>query len=192
MEHIHQGEAPKPTDIYSQIKSYHEEFYSQVPNYDRRIWSPQEALKLKTGGCMAELLFVAGGLLHDGVLSEQDMSIRFSKEHGKMVSSNMMGSQKPDFKHAVLMLKIYDKQYECDFRLYRADEKPQFETVQPDDAVYKNPNIEFFTLADGITQYASRVGVQQDQIPTVAEIVSLHNPRTTTFESDQIRFDEEF
>lgn len=192
MEQLSNGETPTPVEVYDEINGLHEQFYSQVPNYDRTIWSPQEAFKLKTGGCMAEMLYVAGGLLHRGILKENDFSIRFSKEHGRPVSANMIGQQKPDVKHAVLMINIDDKQYECDFRLYRADEKPQFSAVTPDDEIFSNDGIEFFTLATGISEYASRIGVPLEDIPTVSELVSLHEPPSSTYDADQVRFDEDF
>jgi len=192
MEQLSNGETPTPVEVYDEINSLHEQFYSQVPNYDRTVWSPQKAIKTRTGGCMAEMLYVAGGLLHSGILRENDFSIRFSKDHGKLISVNMIGQQKPDIKHAVLMINIDDKQYECDFRLYRADEKPQFNAVRPDDEIYNNGSIEFFTLATGISEYASRAGVKLEDIPTVSEIVSLHELPSSTYEADQVRFDEDF
>lgn len=192
MEHPSQAEVPKPAEIYGRIEEIHEDFFAQVPNYDRTIWSPQEALKLKAGGCMAELLYVAGGLLQEGKVDKDDLSIRFSKEHGQTITADMLGRSKADFKHVVLMLSIDGKQYECDFRMNRADEKPQFEAVPPDDEIYNNDRVEFFAFEDGIREYATRAGAPLDQVPSALELASLHQPGGPSYEADQVRFDQDF
>lgn len=192
MEHPSIGEIPIPSGIRQNIDQLHEDFFDRVPNYDRRIWSPEEAFKLKTGSCMAELLYVVGGLLHDSKVREEDVSVRFSREHGKQEVGDMMGGKKVDFKHVVLMLNIAGKQYECDFRPNRADEQPRFEAVPSDDEIYTNSDIEFFTLAEGVRQYAVRAGVPEEQVPTVAELVSLHEPGSHGPGYDEVRFDQDF
>lgn len=192
MEHPSTGEIPTPDEIRTNIDKLHEDFFARVPNYDRTIWSPEEALKLKTGSCMAELMYVVGGLLHDGKAKEEDVSVRFSKEHGSRQVGDMMGGKKPDFKHVVLMLNIRGRQYECDFRPNRADEQPRFEAVPPDDEVYDNSGIEFFTLAEGVRQYAVRAGVPEEQVPTIAELISLHQPGGHGPGYDEVRFDQDF
>ena len=57
---------------------------------------------------------------------------------------------------------------------------------------YSNKSIEFFTLKDGLREYAGRVGVQKEEIPTIADIVSIHAPHQPTYDTDQVRFDEDF
>lgn len=192
MEHPSIGEVPPPSEVRGRIDQVHEDFFARVPNYDRTIWSPEEALKLKTGSCMAELLYVAGGLLHGRIVKEENLSVRFSKEHGKRQVGDMMGGKKADYRHVVLMLNIAGKQYECDFRPNRADERPRFEAVPSDDEIYTNSDIEFFTLAEGVRQYAVRAGVPEEQVPTVAELISLHEPGLPGPDYDEVRFDQDF
>ena len=192
MEYLNNSEVPRPVQIYENINKFHEDFYKLVPQYNREIWSPEEAIKERAGGCMSELLYVSGGLLYEGTVKEEDLSLRFSSSHGKMIKKGMIGDQVPDFKHVVLLLNIDNQQYECDFRLNRADEKPQFSKVPNDSNSYSDKAIEFFTLKDGLKEYAGRVGVQKEEIPTIADIVSIHAPHQPTYDSDQVRFDEDF
>ena len=192
MEHSKNPEVPRPLQINEQINSLHEDFYKLVPQYNREIWSPEKAIKEHAGGCMAELLYVSGGLLYEGTVKEEDVSVRFSTSHGKMIKKGMVGGEVPDFKHVVLLLNIDNQQFECDFRLNRADEKPQFSKVPDDDETYENKSIEFFTLNDGLKEYAGRAGVQKEEIPTIADIVSIHAPHQSSYDSDQVRFDEDF
>jgi hypothetical protein len=192
MEHLNNPETPRPVQIYEQIELLHEEFYSLVPQYNREIWSPSEAIKIHAGGCMSELLYVAGGLLYEGSVKEEDLSIRFSNDHGKRMKKGMVGGQVPDFRHVVLILNIDNKQHQCDFRLYRADEKPQFEEIPIDDVSYESDSLEFFTFADGLREYATRAGVQVEDVPSVADIVALHAPQTNFGDASQVRFDEDF
>jgi|GEM_PF-2993582 len=192
MEHYSIPEIPKPIQIYEQINSFHDEFCGQVPRYNREIWSPTEAIKEHAGGCMSELLYVAGGLLYEGSVKEEDLSIRFSNDHGKPIKKGMVGGQVPDFRHVVLLLSIDNKQYQCDFRLYRADEKPQFEEIPIDDISYESDSLEFFTFADGLREYTTRAGVQVEDVPSVADIVALHAPQTNFGDASQVRFDEDF
>ena len=192
MEHFNNPEGPRPVQIFEQINELHEDFYKLVPQYNREIWSPEKAIKEHAGGCMAELLYVSGGLLYEGTVKEEDVSVRFSTSHGKMIKKGMVGGEVPDFKHVVLLLNIDNQQYECDFRLYRADEQPQFSTVPNDHKAYENESIEFFTLKDGLKEYAGRAGVQKEEIPTIADIVSIHAPHQSSYDSDQVRFDEDF
>ena len=192
MEQINNPEVPKPVHLYEHINKFHKAFYKLVPKYDREIWSPREALKENAGGCMAELLYVTGGLLFEGIVKEDDLSMRFSKDHGKMIKKGMVGSQTPDFKHVVLLINIDNQQYECDFRLHRADEQPQFSTVPYEDETYSNDSLEFFTYADGIKEYATRAGVREEEVPSVADIVALHAPHGASGDASQVRFDEEF
>ena len=192
MEYSNNPEVPRPVQIYEQINKFHEDFYNLAPKYNREIWSPEEAIKQHAGGCMAELLYVSGGLLFNGDVKEEDLSVRFSTSHGKMIKKGMVGGQVPDFKHVVLLLNIDNQQYECDFRLYRADEKPQFSVVPYEDETYSNKSIEFFTLKDGIKEYAGRAGVREEEVPTIADIISMHAPERPSLEADQVRFDEDF
>jgi hypothetical protein len=192
MEHLNNPETPRPVQIYEQIELLHEEFYSLAPQYNREIWSPTEAIKEHAGGCMSELLYVAGGLLYEGSVKEEDLSMRFSNDHGKLMKKGMVGGQVPDFRHVVLLLNIDNKQHQCDFRLYRADEKPQFEEIPIDDISYKSDTLEFFTFANGLKEYATRVGVQLKEVPSVADIVALHAPQTSLGDASQVRFDEDF
>jgi hypothetical protein len=192
MEHLNNPEIPKPVQIYERINKLHEEFFSLAPDYNREIWSPNEAIKEHAGGCMAELLFVTGGLLYDGSVKEEDLSIRFSTLHGKLLKKGMIGELTPDFKHVVLLLNIDQQQYECDFRLYRADEKPQFSSVPFENETYSNNSLEFFTFADGLKEYATRAGVREQDVPSVADIVALHNPDRLDDDATQVRFDEDF
>ncbi len=192
MEHLNSPEVPKPIQIFEQINELHKDFYKLVPQYDREIWSPEKAIKNRAGGCMSELLYVSGGLLYEGTVKEEDLSVRFSSSHGKMIKKGMIGDQAPDFKHVVLLLNIDNQQYECDFRLNRADEKPQFSKVPADSDSYSNKSVEFFTLKDGLKEYAGRAGVQKEEIPTIADIVSIHAPHQSSYDSDQVRFDEDF
>lgn len=192
MEHFNNPEVSKPVQLYSEIYTFHESFYKLAPIYNRKIWSPGEAIKKHAGGCMAELLYVSGGLLFDGTVKEEDLSVRFSTSHGKMIKKGMVGNQVPDFKHVVLLFNIDNQQYECDFRANRSDEKPRFETVPVDDTSYRDPDLEFFTLRDGMHEYAKRVGVREEEIPSIADIVALHDPNHTSGDADQVRFDEDF
>ncbi|MCX6729372.1 MAG: hypothetical protein NTV95_01820 [Candidatus Saccharibacteria bacterium] len=192
MEHLNSPEMPKPVQIYEQINQLHEDFYKLVPQYDREIWSPEKAIKIRAGGCMSELLYVSGGLLYEGTVKEEDLSVRFSSSHGKIIKKGMIGDQVPDLKHVVLLLNIDNQQYECDFRLNRADEKPQFSKVPNDSDSYSDKSIEFFTLKDGLKEYAGRTGVQKEEIPTIAEIVSIHAPHQPSHDTDKVRFDEDF
>jgi hypothetical protein len=192
MEHSKNPEVPRPVHVYEHVNKFHEDFYDLVPKYNREIWSPSDAIKEHAGGCMAELLYVSGGLLYEGTVKEEDISVRFSTSHGKMIKKGMVGNEVPDFKHVVLLLNIDNQQYECDFRANRSDEKPRFDTVPVDDTSYKDPDLEFFTLRDGMHEYAKRVGVREEEIPSIADIVTLHDPNHTSGDADQVRFDEDF
>ena len=192
IEREHNADMPRSIEVYNRINNLHNDFFALAPRYNREIWSPTEAIKEHAGGCMAELLYVAGGLLYEGDVKEEDLSVRFSTGHGQMIRKGMVGDQVPDFKHVVLLINITQQQYECDFRLNRADEKPQFNLVPIEDETYESKSLEFFTFADGIREYAQRVGVRPEEIPTVADIVLLHAPKQRSYEADQVRFDEEF
>jgi hypothetical protein len=192
MENFKNPEVSRPVQIFEKINDLHEDFYKLVPQYNREIWSPEKAIKEHAGGCMAELLYVSGGLLFNGDVKEEDLSVRFSSSHGKMIKKGMIGDQVPDFRHIVLLLNIDNQQYECDFRLNRADEKPQFSMVPNDSDSYSNKSVEFFTLKDGLKEYAGRAGVLKEEIPTIADIVSIHAPHQSSYDSDQVRFDEDF
>jgi len=192
MEQLTNGEVPTPIQVKENIFAIHQDFFEQVPNYDRTIWLPQEAIKLKTGGCMAELLYVAGSLLHNHIVDESDLSLRFRSDHGQKTVGDVMGRKKYHFGHVYLMLNIANEQYEFDFRANRADEKPQFRLMKKDDEAYESSDVEFFTFGKGIYEYANRAGVNEENIPTVAEIISLHDSDSSSFDADQVRFDEDF
>ena len=186
------GEAPRPIDIFRKIEEIHKDFFAKVPNYNRAVWSPEEAIQIKSGGCMAELLYVAGSLLYKKTVQESDLSIFFSVDHGKQTESSMIGGTTSNIKHVVLVLNVGGQQFECDFRANRADEAPRWQELAKDDEVFSDQAVEFFTLGEGLYEYAHRLGAPDESIPGVVDLISWHDPHRPTPGIDQIRFDEEF
>lgn len=190
------AESYSERDIADAVKDLHAQFLELVPEYDKQIWDPRVALREHSGSCMAELLYVAGGLLVNGMINEQDITIGFSKDHGKEHPTGFVGKTGKKYAHTFMLITIGNGvTLEMDFRANRADESPRLQRLLPDEldigVLYLGD------LASAIVEYASIEGVSG---PTVDELISLHTnnePGTQTTElnfknTDEIKFDEDF
>lgn len=186
-------EQSKPIDVVNAITEIHEQFLARVPRYDRRVWNPEDALRTGIGGCMAELLFVAGGLVGREVIDQDNIFIRFRNDHGTVREAGIMQTRQPDIKHAVMMLKIQDIWFEGDFRAHRAAEDPQFQTVLDAEVILANTDLTIAPLVDGMHKYAHALGVEDEKIPTIDDLVEMQDPnyQPKSVEED-INFDETF
>jgi hypothetical protein len=189
-------ENPKERQVYNSIKILHEDFLLKVPQYGKHMWDPRLAIKDKSGSCMAELLYVAGGLLANGTIREQDITIGFSKDHGIEQPTGFVGKTGKKYAHTFMLLTIGNGvTLEADFRANRADEEPRLQRLLPDeqdvDQLYLG------TLADAITEYAKVEGASG---PTVDELIQIHigglyGEHTKTDDisiTDSVLFDEDF
>ncbi len=189
-------ENPKERQVYNSIKILHEDFLLKVPQYGKHMWDPRLAIKDKSGSCMAELLYVAGGLLANGTVNEQDITVGFAKSHGKNEPIGFMGKTGKKYAHTFMLLTIGSGvTLEADFRANRADEDPRLQRLLPDeldvDQLYLG------ALANAITEYAKVEGVSG---PTVDELIQIHigglnGEHTKTDDisiTDSVLFDEDF
>ncbi len=182
-------------DVVDTIKGLHRQFLDLVPQYGKKAWDPRVALKDRTGSCMSELLYVAGGLLANGTVSEQDLTVCFSKDHGEEQPTGFVGKSGKKYAHTFMLITLGNGiTLETDFRANRADEEPRLQRLLPDeldvDKLYLGP------LADAIAEYARVEGTTG---PTVSELIGLHigtsvgelsgdaaseTPGTVTFDED--------
>lgn len=81
-EYNPEAERPELDEIRDSISKHHKAFLEKVPRYSKAAWNPIDAIKMGEGSCMAELLYVVGGLLHSGVGQEADFNIGFRRDHG--------------------------------------------------------------------------------------------------------------
>lgn len=183
-------------DIADSVKDLHSQFLGLVPRYGKQKWDPRLALKTGAGSCMAELLYVAGGLLANEVVEERDITIGFSKSHGEEQPIGFVGKSGKKYAHAFMMITIGNGiTLEMDFRANRADEEPRIQRLLPDeldmDVLYLGE------LASAITEYAKIEGVDG---PTVKELIGLHNNSESDSQAPNhklenivdITFDEDF
>ena len=138
---------------------------------------------------MAETLFVAGSLLANGEVAEEDLCIRFSSAHGKKIRSGLAGKTLY-FSEVVLILNVEGQNYECGFRMTPLDNRPLFATMQVDGSITRDDDTsEYYTLSEGVYNYANRLGVADDRIPTIFDLEINHIPGIGAAGSDQARFD---
>lgn len=186
-------EQSKEQQIAERIKRLHEEFFAKVPNYERGMWDPRQAIKEKRGSCMAELLYVAGGLIVDGKVLQKDLFVGFSKDHGEVQDVGFVGKTGKKYAHTFLLITVDGITLEADFRANRADEHPRIQRLLEDeiddDQIYLGP------LDEAVNQYAR---IEEKAGPTVSELIALHLGDDTLIasasqlEEREIRFDEEF
>lgn len=176
MEHPSSGRSSKPKKVVDRIYGLNGNFTKKVPYYNEKIWSPEQAVKCKEGGSMAETLFVAGSLLANGEVAEEDLCVRFSSSHGKKIRSGLAGKTMY-FSDVVLILNIEGQNYECGFRMTPVDNKPLIALLQVDGSITRDNDVsEYYTLSEGVYNYANRLGVPDDQIPTVFDLECEHLP----------------
>lgn len=183
-------------DIVDSIKELHTDFLAKVPNYERKQWDPRYALRNGTGSCMAELLYVVGGLLAQGKVNEEDITVGFSKTHGEEGPVGIFGKAGKKYAHSFVLITVSTGvTLEADFRANRADEKPRIQRLQAgeldEDGIYLG------SLTDAIATYAQVDGAVG---PTVSELIALHDKdlkpngavETSQSPEDVVRFDQDF
>lgn len=178
--------------IIEKIREFHTAFLDMVPNYSYTIWDPRIAIKEKAGGCMAELLYVAGGLINDKIIKEQDISIGFSKEHGQVQPLGFINRAGKKYAHSTMLITVANGlTLESDFRATRSDEIPRVQVLLPEDMDIDRMYIG--SLSDAITKYAE---VDNGDVPNIKNLIELHNKDFIQtygkIEKNQVRFDEEF
>ncbi len=118
--------------LKSAVNDHHESFLKLVPNFDRNIWLPYEALSSRGGSCAAEAFFVAHKLLESKAVAIEDLSLGVFRDHGELVRAGFIGSEKPISGHAILFVTLDNQTYEFNFRMNRADDDPGIESVSKD------------------------------------------------------------
>jgi hypothetical protein len=189
-------EINKERDIANSIKELHSDFLARVPNYERKRWDPRYALRNGTGSCMAELLYVAGGLLAQGRVNEEDITVGFSKTHGEEEPIGFVGKAGRKYAHTFVLITLgTGVTLEADFRANRADEEPRIQRLQAEEL--DEDDVYLGSLTDAIATYAQVEGAVG---PTVSELIALHyedlkpNAAVETSQSpeDEVRFDQDF
>jgi len=179
--------------VVTGIKRLHTEFLQKVPNYEKKKWDPRQSLRDKSGSCMSELLYIAGGLLADGSVSVEDLFIGFSKDHGESYDIGFVGKTGKKYAHTFLLITAGDVTLEADFRANRADEEPRIQRLQEDEI--DNNEVYVGPIMEAITQYAR---IEGSTGPSLSELIALHLGDETLskpsyeLEEEQIRFDEDF
>ncbi len=198
MDSIEHKEAISPEEaVFASARSDHQKFIALAPGYDKSKWSLEDSLKEHSASCMAELQFVAAGMLSRGVVDEQDLSVVFARDHGEMENTGHVGGPKRKFAHVTLLVTTTNNhKLEMDFRAMRADDM-QYDKLPDDDTSLMDERLVVTTLQDGIREYAAKVGEPDDRIPTVADLVSLYEhsenlSRLSGERADEVRFDEDF
>jgi hypothetical protein len=183
-------------EIADTIKGLHQKFLDLVPQYSNQAWDPRAALKERKGSCMAELLYVAGGLLANGVVKEQDVTIGFAKDHGEEQPTGFVGKSGKKYAHTFMLITLGNGvTLETDFRANRADEEPRLQRLLPGEL--EVDDLYLGTIASAVTEYARVEGVAG---PTVSELMGLHlgllaNTRADDGQSGitgEVTFDEDF
>lgn len=170
--------------IVDEISSAHNDFLQKVPKFDRSEWRPEQAIKIKTGSCMAETLYVAGALIEKGLVGEDDITLGFSKKHGISEERGFFGSDNK-FSHVFMLVTTpQETTLECDFRRNRADETPRPERLREDEIDLEATHL--LPLARAIEVYGA---IDDQPNPTVEEIVDLHRDKQP---DNEVRFDQDF
>lgn len=191
MEREPRPEIMTAADFRRKLTEIHEEFLERAPNYDKTTWTPEAALKKRTGSCMAELLYVAGTLLNDGLLSEEDISVGFSQRHGSDETVGLVGKTAKYYAHTFMLVTIQGEVYECDFRANTAEEKPQMNRVIPEEVPAYGERLFVGSLDAAMYEYGHRVGTDDSLIPTVGRLMALHQPFLDPDQAE-VRFDLDF
>lgn len=175
--------------IANKVSLLHDEFLKLVPNYARGVWNPKDAIKSKSGSCMAELLYVVGGLLADGIVADKDVFIGFSKSHGMDVPVGFVGNQSKKYAHTTLFVTVKDGlTLGMDFRANRADEIPRIQIMREDDLSFED-SYYVGGLEEAIHNYTNFVGEENIQ---VNELIAMHRESSNNSVNDAVRFDEDF
>ncbi len=173
--------------IADKVSSLHDEFLQLAPNYARGAWNPKDAIKTNSGSCMAELLYVVGGLLADDLVEEKDIFIGFSKSHGADQSIGFVNKQGKKYAHTTLFITVREGiTLGMDFRANRADELPSVQRMREDDLSFEDS---YFVggLEEAIFKYADAVN---GEVISTDDLTALH--RNTGRESNEIQFNEDF
>lgn len=180
-----ENEPTPERQIINKVQQLHEEFLEKVPMYGRSIWRPEDALQLKQGSCMAELLYVVGGLLADQRVNEEDITIGFSKEHGQQQPGGPEAKSSKNYTHGTLLLTTpVHTTLTFDFRVNRRDEDVQFQRLTEDQLDIDKTHL--LPLGAAIEVYGQIDGMPN---PTVEELIALHRPDQT---ATKLTFDEDF
>ncbi len=195
-------EMPKNNETYSEkaladrVVASHKEFLKLVPKYDRKVWDPHVAIKENKGSCMAELLFVAGGLIAERKISEDDIKVGFSKNHGTSQVVDLIGTTGKLYAHSFMLLSVGNGVIlEADFRANRADEAPRIQRLLPDEL--ESDKLYIRSLSEAIKLYAE---IDNQIGPSVNELVDLYlnysdkgnSAIVRNADSEAVRFDEDF
>lgn len=175
--------------IANKVSSLHDEFLKLVPNYARGVWNPKDAIKSKSGSCMAELLYVVGGLLADDIIADKDAFIGFSKSHGADVPIGFVGNQSKKHSHTTLFITVKDGlTLGMDFRANRADEVPRIQVMREDDLSFED-SYYVGGLEEALHNYASLLGEENIQIDG---LMAMHREPSNNNVTDMVRFDDDF
>lgn len=198
MQELHspaEREVGREEQIKSAIIIAHDSFLGMVPGYSKSAWRPVEAIQNKEGSCMAELLYVAGFLLKEGVAQEADLSVMFVRDHGTDQPVGLVGGVAKKYAHTSLLITTGSGALIADFRANRADERPQvqrlsssfFSDEEISSRMYIGP------IADAIVKY-SEADARSSSLPTVEGLIQLHQVSDSNWQTDahQVIFDEEF
>ena len=186
------------SEIAQIIGDAHQEFLDKVPNYASGVWHPAEALRQYTGSCMAELLYVTGHLLNEGVKVD-DISVGFADHHGQDQSQGFVGKSGKKYAHTSLYVGALDHRglastMMADFRAF-SEHHIAVEKMPSDE--YANERVlegyTIYPLEDAIKKYA--LEAPQDGLPTIDDLKAIANGTYSPYDArdtSQIRFDEDF
>lgn len=182
--------------LADRVFASHKEFLKLAPQYDRKVWDPRVAVKEHRGSCMAELLFVASGLIAEGEISEDDIKVGFSKNHGTSQVVDLIGTTGKLYAHSFMLLSAGNGVIlEADFRANRADEAPRIQRLLPDEL--ESDKLYISALSNAIKHYAE---IDNQTGPTVNELVDLYlnysdkgnSASVRNADSEAVRFDQDF
>ena len=195
-ENDHQSEFEnKEQQVYSMIHELHGKFLEVAPKYSRGQWNPIEAFKSREGSCMAELLYVASGLVAKGVLDEKDIAIGFSKKHGSTELTGYVGGVQKKAAHTSAYFIIGNGvTLAADFRAHRADETPQIEKINSLSEEADELNDYYIgSFGEAMHKYATDLN---DVPVSIGALIAMHYGQMdsidTTEITDAVRFDEDF
>ena len=182
-------EEPKEIQIKTTVEQLHNDFYKKAPRYEKAAWNPVESIKKGSGSCMAELLYVAGGLIGGGLVNEQDIFVGFSKTHGEEQPIGFVGKKGKKYAHTFMLITVKDGlTLEMDFRSNRADETPRIQRLAQDELDMDCVGVH--SLGDSINEYAR---IEGGTDLTISDLINLHKEyNQTSSEENEMRFDLDF
>lgn len=180
-------------EVRDAMDQLHEEFYGKVHEYSPGRWQPKDALSSGAGSCMAELLYVAAGLVNQGIVSPNDLTIGFNKDrHGTMQTGNF-GKTSLFYAHTFMLITSGDgRTYQAGFRENRADERPQFEALSPDDDDINDERLFIGSIDEAILAYGKALGQTVPEVELFSDIQLRQQGIDPHNQSSNITFDEDF